>query len=135
LALHTSEESCASCHVKIDPPGFALENFDPTGQWRDHYPRIEQGRNRKGAEIDPAHTLPDGRSFASVGEFQQLVSAHPEQLAQNVAAKLLTYGTGAPVGFADRPGLATIVTRTAETNYGFHSLLVSVVSSDIFQRK
>jgi hypothetical protein len=135
LALHTSESSCAGCHVKIDPPGFALENFDPAGQWREHYPRIEKGRRGKGAEIDPAHTLPDGRSFASVGEFQQLVAANSEQLARNVAAKLLTYGTGAPVGFADRPDLAAIVMRAADTDYGFRSLLVSVVLSDIFRTK
>jgi hypothetical protein len=135
LALHTSEDSCASCHHKIDPPGFALENFDPAGQWRDYYPRIEEGRRRKGAEIDPAHTLPDGRSFASAREFQQLVAASPEQLAHNVVAKFITYGTGAPVGFADRAGLAATVAQTAQADYGFRSLLVAVVLSDIFQTK
>jgi mono/diheme cytochrome c family protein len=135
LALHASEASCAGCHVKIDPPGFALENYDPSGQWRDKYLRVEDGRRRSGADIDPAHALPDGRGFESAEEFQQLVASTPAPLAENLATKLLAYGTGAPVGFADRPDVMRILAAAVNSDYGFRTLLTEVVLSDTFLSK
>lgn len=135
LAKHRSQDSCASCHVKIDPPGFALENFDPAGQWRDRYLRKEGRRRVRGAEVDASYQMPDGQAFESVDEFRQLVAAEPRQLALNVAEKMVTFGTGATISFADRTAIEEIVERAAEDDYGFRSILEEVVTSPLFVSK
>ncbi|MFK7817795.1 MAG: DUF1592 domain-containing protein [Planctomycetaceae bacterium] len=133
LAKHRADASCASCHVKIDPPGFALENFDPSGQWRDRYAR---GRRRnRGPKVDASYSLSDGRSFRNVMEFQKLIVTQPESIARNVVEHLVTYGTGASVGFADRPEVKRIVDAAADSNYGLRSLLHSVIASEVFRNK
>ncbi|MEX1041097.1 MAG: DUF1592 domain-containing protein [Pirellulaceae bacterium] len=135
LAKHRADASCASCHTKIDPPGFALENYDPAGKWRDRYFKVVGNKREKGPEIDPAYVLPDGRPFADITEFQALVAEQPEKLAKNMAEKLIVYGTGAPVAFADRAELDRIVDRTAEEDYGFRSIIRAVAVSPLFLTK
>jgi len=135
LAKHRSDDSCAACHVKIDPPGFALENFDPAGQWRDKYLRMEGRRRTRGAPVDASYTMADGRHFGSLQEFRQLVLDDPAQLARNVVEKLLISGTGAPAAFADRQGVDAIVREAAESGYGMRTLLHGVVASRIFLEK
>ncbi|MHC4876834.1 MAG: DUF1592 domain-containing protein [Planctomycetota bacterium] len=135
LAKHRSDPSCAACHVKIDPPGFALENYDPAGRWRDQYVVVNGRRIIRGAAVDASYDLPDGRHFEDVNEFQQLVAAQPKTLAANVAGKLITYGTGAPVTFADRKDIDQIVASAAEQNFGFRSLITEVVTSRVFTTK
>ncbi len=102
LARHKADDSCAACHVKIDPPGFALENFDPSGRWRDHYIAIVKGRRGQGIKVNPEIDMPDGRHFSSLKEFQRLIVSDDDAIAANVARQLLTYATGAPCGFVDR---------------------------------
>jgi len=135
LAKHKSDASCASCHVKIDPPGFALENYDPAGRWRDNYLAIQRGRRAKGAKVDASFKMPDGREFNDLDQFKSLVLADKKALARNVTEKLLTYGTGAPVGFADREAVEKIVAQSAASDFGFRSLLQEVVTSPIFLNK
>jgi hypothetical protein len=135
LQRHLSDTACAGCHYKIDPPGYALENFDAAGRWRTHYTRIEKGRPRRGSEIDASFTLPDGREFQDFDEFRSLLCDRPEPLARNVAEKLMVYGTGAPITFADRPVVDQLVQQTAEEGYGLRSLLHAVVTSPIFLNK
>lgn len=128
LAKHRSIESCAACHKHIDPPGFALENFDPAGLWRTRY-------GQRGAKIDPSYTLADGRKFNSLNEYRKLLTERPAQLAHNVASQLLMYGTGAEIGFADRKDVDRIVQATANSDYGFASIVESVVTSRTFRHK
>jgi hypothetical protein len=135
LAKHRSQDSCASCHVKIDPPGFALENFDPSGRWRDRYIQLVDGRKEKGPVVDAAYTLPDGREFKSGKEFRKLMADNPRMLAENLAEELLTYSTGAPVSFADREVVKAIAEQAADSNYGFRSILYGVIESPAFQSK
>ncbi len=135
LVKHRSQAQCASCHVKIDPPGFALENFDPAGRWRDRYVQLVGGKRSSGSQIDASYTLPDGREFDDVDEFRTLIVAQPQQLARNVAEKLLVYGTGAPISFADRQAIDDIVEQAAAQNYGFRSILEAVVASPVFLSK
>lgn len=135
LEKHKSTASCASCHRKIDPPGFALENFDPAGRWRERYIAFQGRRQTKGPEIDTSYDLPDGRHFDSLREFQKLVLEHPEKIAGNVAEKMLTYGTGAPVTYADRDHVKQIAALTQKNNYGFRSILKAVVTSELFLTK
>ncbi len=135
LAKHKSDEACASCHRAIDPPGFALENFDPAGRWRDRYVSVEGRRTRPGPAVDPSFELPSGEAFGSLQEFQTLICQDPQKLATNVAEKLITYGTGAPITFADREDVAHIAKRTAEDGFGLRSLIEEVALSPLFRSK
>jgi hypothetical protein len=134
LAKHRSDAACASCHVKIDPPGFALENFNPAGQWRNRYLQLAGGKRTSGATIDASYALPDGREFANVDEFRRLV-AEPRPLAANVAEHLLVFGTGAPVSFADREAIEHIADEAAQHEYGLRSIIHAVVTSPVFLSK
>jgi hypothetical protein len=135
LAKHRSQDTCASCHVKIDPPGFALENYDPSGRWRDRYVQLIDGRRDRGAVVDASYELTGGRKFNDVEGFRSLVVQEPRRLAKCVAEKLLVFGTGAPISFADRQVVEQIVDQAAQENYGFRSILHAVVSSPVFLSK
>ena len=141
LDRHKSDPSCAACHAKVDPPGFALEQFDPVGRFRTRYDgRKVKGKWRKGREVDAAGTLPaaggePGAAFASAAEFQRLAAADRPRLARNLAEHLLTYGTGAEVTFADRPAVERAVEDAAADGYGVRSLIRAVVLSDPFRTK
>lgn len=147
LAKHREIASCASCHSQIDPPGFALESFDVIGGWREYY-RISGWR--RGGEVvlegkkmpyyhalkvDPADVLPDGRRFANIDEFKQLLLADKDQLARSLTIKLLTYATGGAPEPADRPEIEAIVAKVKDKNYGFRTLVHEIVESDLFRRK
>lgn len=145
LAKHRQNEACANCHSQIDPPGFALENFDVMGGWRDSYrkvgdygPMIVDGRRvryRNGPPVDAADQLPDGRRFANIDEYKQLLLQDKDQLARSLAEKLLTYATGAAPTTGDRPEIERIVIATRGKNYGLRSLVHEIVQSSTFQTK
>ncbi len=143
LAKHRNVESCASCHKKIDPPGFALESFDVIGGWRTHYratgePRIIDGRRRRywdGPAVDPGDVTPDGRRFENIDGYKQLLIENKDQLARNLAEKLLAYGTGAAPTSTDDTQIEKIISRVHARNFGFKSLIHEVVQSDLFQTK
>lgn len=143
LAKHRNVESCASCHKKIDPPGFALENFDVIGGWRDHYRALTNGgekdaqgrRVRPGPAVDPGDALPDGRRFRNIDDYKKLILEDKDQLARNLTEKLLAYGTGATPTTADKPQIETIVSHIRDNKYGFKALIHEVVQSTLFQSK
>ncbi|QDU28364.1 Planctomycete cytochrome C [Anatilimnocola aggregata] len=135
LAKHRSQDTCASCHVKIDPPGFALENFDPAGRWREKYVLLASGKRTQGPKIDASYEMPDGRKFENVDDFRALIANQPRQLAANLAEKLLTYGTGGPVSFADREEVERIVDATAKDSFGFRTIVKEVAASNVFLTK
>jgi hypothetical protein len=138
LDKHRSLASCAACHVKIDPPGFALENFDVIGGWRDNY-RVIRGKEKRnvdvGPAIDPSHQLTSGESFANLRELKLLLLKNPQPLARNIASQFVTYATGAAPTFADRETLNAIVAATKASNYGVRSLLHEVIQSPLFRNK
>ena len=143
LERHRSDDSCATCHVKIDPPGFALENYDPAGQWRDQYgstrkkPSAEKSGSQNPAveQIDASYDLADGRHFNGIDDFRKLVISQPEKIANCIAEKLVTYGTGAVPRFADRDEINQISRRSSASNYGFRSIIENVVTSQMFLNK
>ncbi len=135
LELHRSDTACASCHTMIDPPGFALENFDAAGQWRENYLQLQDGRLRKGVKIDTSYVTSDGNRFENFPQFQKLVAANPSKLARSFAEKLLAYGTGSPISYADRIAVDQIVEESHRFDYGMRSILKAVVKSDTFQSK
>ena len=143
LAKHRDLESCARCHVKIDPPGFALESFDVIGGWRDRYrvlgPRTQNDgrwvRYQQGPAVDTGDTLPNGRRFADIRDYKRLLLEDKDQLARNLAKKLLAYATGAETTTLDKSEIDGIVDRIREKNHGFRSLIHEVVQSPVFQTK
>jgi hypothetical protein len=137
LDKHRNVASCAACHVKIDPPGFALENYDVTGGWRDHYRIVKDGGKgfEAGPRVDPSYVLPDGRNLSDVRALKRLLLADRDQLARNLAAKLVTYATGAEISFADRAALDEIIASTKKTDHGVASLVHAVVHSRLFRHK
>lgn len=145
LAKHRQDPSCANCHSKFDPAGFALESFDVIGGWRDSYrttgngkPVTVDGRRmpyHEGKKIDPSDVLPDGSKFANIDEFKQLLLRDKDQLARALAAKVLTYATGAAPETTDKAAVEAIVKKVREKNYGFRTLVHEVVQSKVFQTK
>ncbi len=149
LDKHRNDASCASCHSKIDPPGFALENFDVMGAWRDQYRGLDEkktpvkgiGKNghafefHYAAPVDPTGQLPDGRPFKDIRDFKRIVREEETMLARNLAKQLVVYGTGAPIRFSDRPEIEKIVQRSAATHYGLRTLIHEVVESPLFLNK
>lgn len=132
LVKHREDTACAACHTKIDPPGFALENFDASGAWRKHYPRSGSSSKKNALPIDASYILSDGTPFSDFQEFRSLQARDPAPLARNVATHLLTYGTGARPDFADRPELERIVADVAQRDYGLRALVKAVAASSIF---
>jgi mono/diheme cytochrome c family protein len=141
LAKHRSRPECASCHAKIDPPGFALESFDVIGGWRENYRSVGKGQPisgkhyKAGPAVDPSDVLPDGRRFQNIDEFKQLLLADKDQLARALADKLLTYATGGPPSPSDRAAIDAIVRAVKPKDYGFRSLVHEITQSSLFQSK
>jgi hypothetical protein len=117
--------TCAQCHSKIDPLGFALENFDAIGAWRTDY--------TKQAAIDPSGKLPSGEKFTTFSEFRKLMTARHEQFTRCLSEKLLTYAIGRELGISDRPGIDSIVRELQQDDKGLHDLITLVVLSDTFK--
>jgi len=150
LAQHRADPTCAACHAKIDPPGFALESFDVMGGWRDRYRAtvedggdVETGFGKNGwplafryaLPVDASGQLPDGRTFQDIREFKQLLLADETQIARNVARQLTVYATGAPIRFADRPAIERILEGARADHYGVRRIVHQIVQSDLFLQK
>jgi hypothetical protein len=145
LAKHRQRPECASCHAKIDPPGFALESFDVIGGYREFYrstgngkPVTIDGRRMpylQGPKVDATGVMADGRPFKDVDEFKQLLLADRDQIVRALTTKLITYATGGPPEAVDKPVVDAIVRRVAKRNYGLRALVYEVVQSDLFQMK
>ena len=135
LVKHQSDTNCASCHRKIDPPGFALENFDAAGRWRDRYRQLVDGKYKQAAPVDASCEMPDGESFNSYLEFRNLVATREASLAKSLAERLLVYGTGAELNFADRSAVEKIVADASDSRYSIRAILNGVVQSQTFKNK
>jgi hypothetical protein len=145
LDKHRHTPACASCHRHIDPPGFALENFDAIGGCREYYRSVGKGeavtvdgrrmRYLKGPAVDPADETPEGQRFANIDEYKQLLLKDKDQLARALASKLLTYATGGPPGALDRPALDAIVAKVRGKEYGLRTLVHEIGQSELFQSK
>ena len=136
LARHRQIESCASCHVTIDPPGFALESFDVIGGYREKYVLDGRPANfRTGKPVDPADVLPDGRAFKNIDEFKQLLLTDVGKFARALTTKLITYATGGPPQRTERANIDAIVAKAKAKNLGFRTLIHEIVASELFQNK
>ena len=131
LAKHSNDETCAACHAKIDPAGFALENLDPVGRWRVAYGKAD----KKAAKVDPSGVTPDGQPFEALWDWKNIYAKQPDTLTKAFAQHLLTYATGAPPQFSDQRDLQQVVERAKEMDYGTRSIIHAVVNTEAFRSK
>ena len=124
---HRTQADCAACHTKIDPLGFALENYGPTGAWREGY---ANGRN-----VDASGVLFGRHEFEDIVEFKDAILAEKERFVRAFAAHLLAFALGREVGWQDEVALDRIVRETAHSDYRMQDVIMQVVLSDPFLRK
>jgi hypothetical protein len=126
MALHRANPVCASCHTRMDPLGFALENFNAIGKWR----------TREGdASIDPSGTFPDGMKFANPAEFRAVLLSHQDQFVRTFTEKMLTFALGRGLDYYDMPAVRTILRDSARSDYRWSSVIMGVVKSVPFQMR
>lgn len=126
MEQHRANPTCASCHQRMDPIGFAFENFDAVGMWRD-----KDGE----AAIDASGVLPDGRTFSGPDGLKKLLRADKDAFVRCVAEKMLTYALGRGVEAYDRPAMTAITRAVAADGDRFSTLLLAIVNSDPFQKR
>jgi hypothetical protein len=124
---HRANPGCAACHLRMDPLGFAMENFNAIGQWRN----VEGANN---VAIDNSGQLPDGTKFNGPVELRALLMSKPDQFATSVIEKLLTYALGRGVEYYDEPAVRKIRRETAPS-YRWTSMIEAVIKSDPFQMR
>jgi hypothetical protein len=123
LAEHRKNAVCASCHRVMDPPGFALENYDAVGRWR---------TTEGGVPIDASGSFPGGASFAGPLGLQQALLNRPELFAGTVTEKLMTFALGRGLESYDAPAIRKIVRDSAGRDYRFSTLVLGIVNSAPF---
>jgi Protein of unknown function (DUF1592)/Protein of unknown function (DUF1588)/Protein of unknown function (DUF1595)/Protein of unknown function (DUF1585)/Protein of unknown function (DUF1587)/Planctomycete cytochrome C len=126
LAQHAREPACAGCHAKIDPLGFALENFDAVGRWR------ETANDRP---VDASGRLPSGEQFTGVQELKQVVLRHRDQFVRNLAEQMLTYALGRELKDCDDGAVSAITANLRKNDQRFSALVTGVVDSFAFQHR
>ena len=127
LTRHRANPACATCHARMDPYGFGLENFDAIGRWR--------GTGADGQPIDASDVLPDGTAFDGPSELREAILKRPGTFVETFTRKLLTYAIGRGLEYYDAPAVRRIVARAAEQDYRFSSIIAGIVMSDAFRMK
>lgn len=127
LQKHRETASCYDCHRKIDPLGFALENYDAIGHWREKY--------NADAKVDPSGELPNGKTFADITGLKAVLVEQKDQFARALTEKLLAYATGRRIAPSDRPHIDAIVAASRDQGYGFRDLLKTIAASEPFRSK
>jgi hypothetical protein len=126
LEMHRANPTCASCHQRMDPLGFSLENFDAIGQWR---------TTDAGHSIDTSGVLPDGAKIDSPQSLQRALAARKSQFVKAVTGKLLTYALGRGLEYYDAPAIRAIGRAAAADDYRWSSLMLAIVESAPFQMR
>ena len=142
VSAHQEDAQCASCHRKIDPIGFGLENFDAVGLWRTEdsfQARDNDGKPLPNAKktwvIDPAGAFHRGPAFRDFHEMREVVASRTDAFARGIASSLIEYGLGRPCGFSDDALVESIVQRAQKQNLGLREFLHALVQSEAFLSK
>ena len=133
MEAHRENPVCASCHAPMDPLGFALENFDPTGRWRSGEDFTPWSNEL--SPIDAAAVLPDGTTFEGPTGLRDYLLTRSEEIVTSVTEKLLTYALGRGVEYYDRPAVRSIVKGAAPSDYTLSSIILGIVESTPFQMR
>ncbi len=126
LEMHRADPECNSCHVKMDPLGLGLENFDPMGKWRTSYGK---------ALVDPSGVMADGRTFQGPAELKMLLLTEKARIARNFSARMLSYALGRSVLFTDEPALQRLDQTLLTTNFNPEDFIIELVKSYSFRMK
>jgi mono/diheme cytochrome c family protein len=132
LEAHIHDARCAACHSRIDPLGLAFENYDAIGRWRTEEVTDGTGANPK---VNPSGKLPDGREYATAGEFKKLLVADLDAFNHTFIEKLATYGLRRSMSFSDRDDLKAIAAASKAKDYRLRDIIEAFVLSDLFQRR
>jgi hypothetical protein len=148
LAAHRNVESCASCHRKIDPPGFALESFDPIGGYRNRYRSTGKGEKtkrqfrgrpireyREGPAVDASGVTEAGETFKGIREYKKILANQKSMVTENLLKQLVVYSTGAEIQFADRDKVAKMTEDNLKKSGGVRDLIHAMIQSDLFLNK
>ena len=127
MASHRANPTCAGCHSLIDPIGFALENFDPTGKWR--------AVDASASLIDASGSFPDGTQFGNLTQFRAALVSQPERFVASLTERLLTYALGRGLESFDMPVVRAVTRDAADKDYQFSSLILGIVQSVPFQMR
>ena len=126
LEQHRENPVCATCHARMDPLGFALENFDAIGKWRTH---------EGDTPIDASGSLSDGTTFDGPAELRDVLVARHDEFVTTVTEKLLTYAIGRGVEYYDRPVIRAILSEAEPDDYRWSSIVLGIVKSTPFQMR
>jgi hypothetical protein len=126
MEAHRTNATCASCHARMDPLGFGLENFDAIGAWR-----TKDGEHN----VDASGKLPDGRSFNGPSELRDILTVDRDAFTVGMTERMLTYALGRGLEAYDRRTVRSIAHETAGNNYRFSSLVAGIVKSLPFQHR
>ena len=130
VELHREQRVCASCHNKIDPIGFSLENFDTVGLWR-----TEEQVGKKQVPVDPSVTLVSGTQFSGQRELQKLLKTQEHRLARNLVESLTGYAIGRPIEFSDAKNIDEIVKLAKAQDYALQDMIYDITNSQTFRYK
>jgi hypothetical protein len=123
MAAHRKNPACAVCHVRMDPLGFSLENFDALGRWR---------TTSDGAPIDASAELPDGQRFDGVSGLRELLAGHKDDVVRTLTEKLLAYAIGRSIEYYDLPAVRKIARNSSEKDLRWSALVTAIVKSTPF---
>ena len=126
MAVHRQNPACAVCHVRMDPLGFALENFDAVGRWR---------TEADGIPIDASAVFSDGTPIEGVRGVREFLLDHREDFVKSLTSRLLMYSLGRRVDFADNPAIRRVLRESADTDYRWSSIILGIVKSTPFQMR
>ena len=126
MEVHRKNPACASCHQRMDPLGFTLENFDAVGKWR-----IEAD----GVSVDPTAAMPDGTNFAGIDGLRTYLAENKEDFVRTLSGKLLAYAIGRGIEYYDQPAIRKIARDAAANNYRWSSVILGVVNSTPFSSR
>lgn len=126
LEQHRNKPDCFSCHSRMDPIGFGMENFDAVGRWRN---------TDDGAKIDSSGVLPDGRKFAGPAELRHVLMGNKKQFVQTLSERLLTYALGRGIGVSDQCFVDEVTEATVNNNYKMGAMIGAIVTSDAFTKR
>jgi hypothetical protein len=124
MEQHRQNPVCASCHNRIDPMGFALENFSAIGRWR---------TTESGLPIDSTGAFPDGTKFSNPAEFRKVLQTQNQEFLRTLTSKLLTYALGRGVEYYDMPAVRSIMREASAADYRWSALILGIVRSSPFQ--
>jgi hypothetical protein len=136
LAVHRRIPTCADCHSKIDPLGFALENYGGTGRWRTREMSGDPNApSPLGSPVDPSGEMPDGRAFRSISDFKEALKKDEDRFARTLCRKMAVYALGRGLGYGDREFIADLGRKLKAGGYRMEELIVGIVTSEPFRKK